>query len=111
MTSISEAKQAETFGVLVGLKPGQSRLRDAIKIKDELESKGKKALLLAAREITPEVLMQFPTVEAFVNTACPRLVLDDSPRFFRPMLTINEARAVIDEVDWNTLCRGSWFEN
>jgi 2-(3-amino-3-carboxypropyl)histidine synthase len=99
MTSISEAKQAETFGVLVGLKPGQNRLRDAIKIKDELESKGRKALLLAAREITPEVLMQFPTVEAFVNTACPRLVLDDSPGFSRPMLTINEARAIIDEVD------------
>jgi len=111
MTSISEARRAETFGVLIGLKPGQSRLRDAIDIKDKLESKGKRALLFAAREITPEMLMQFPTVEAFVNTACPRLVLDDSPRFSKPMLTINEARVVIDELDWNTLCRGSWFEN
>jgi 2-(3-amino-3-carboxypropyl)histidine synthase len=111
MTSVSEARQAETFGVLVGLKPGQNRLQDAIKIKDKLESKGKKALLFAAREITPEVLMQFPMIDIFVNTACPRLVLDDSPRFSKPMLTINEARAVIDEVDWNTLCRRSWFEN
>jgi 2-(3-amino-3-carboxypropyl)histidine synthase len=111
MASVSEAKQAETFGVLVGLKPGQNRLQDAIKIKDKLKSGGKKVLLFAAREITPEVLIQFPTVDAFVNTACPRLVLDDSSRFSKPMLTINEALAVIDEVDWDTLCRGSWFEN
>jgi 2-(3-amino-3-carboxypropyl)histidine synthase len=111
MTSISEARQAGTFGILIGLKSGQNRLQDAIKIKNKLESKGKKALLLAAREITPESLMQFPTIEAFVNTACPRLVLDDSPRFPKPMLTINEARVVIDEVDWSAICKGSWFEN
>lgn len=111
MTSVSEAKKAETFGVLVGLKPGQNRLRDAIKIKDKLERRGKKALLFAAREITPEVLMQFPMVDAFVSTACPRLALDDSIRFSKPVLTVREALAAIGEVDWNTLCRGSWFEN
>ena len=111
MTSVSEAKRAGTFGVLVGLKPGQNRLQDAIKIKNRLESRGKKALLFAATEITPEGLMQFPTIDAFVSTACPRLVLDDSLRFPKPMLTIKEALAVIGEADWNTLCRGNWFEN
>jgi 2-(3-amino-3-carboxypropyl)histidine synthase len=111
MTSVSEAKQADTFGVLVGLKPGQNRLRDAITIKERLESGGKKALLFAAREITPETLIQFPTVDAFVSTACPRIVLDDSHRFSKPMLTVGEALAAIAEVDWNTLCRVSLFEN
>ena len=111
LTSVSEARQAETFGVIIGLKPGQNRLRDAIKVKNRLERKGKRALLFAAREITPEVLMEFPAIDAFVSTACPRLALDDSSRFSKPLLTINEALAVIDEVDWDKLCRGSWFEN
>ena len=111
MVSVSEAKQAETFGILIGLRPGQDRLQKAIKVKDKLESKGKKALLFAVREITPEALMQFPTIDAFVNTACPRLVLDDSPRFSKPMLTMNEALVIIEEMDWETLCRKGWFEN
>jgi 2-(3-amino-3-carboxypropyl)histidine synthase len=111
MVSVSAAKQAETLGVLIGLKPGQNRLQKAIEIKDRLESKGKKAILFMAREITPEALMQFPTVDAFVNTACPRIVLDDSPRFSKPMLTINEALVAIGEMDWETLCRNGWFEN
>ena len=111
MVSVSEAKQAETFGILIGLKPGQDHLQRAIKVKDKLESEGKKAVLLAVREITPEALMQFPTVNAFVNTACPRLVLDDSPRYSKPMLTINEALVAIEQMDWETLCREGWFEN
>jgi len=111
MARISEAMQAETFGVVIGLKTGQNRLQEAINIRDRLVCKGKKALLFVAREITPEVLIQFPTVDAFVNTACPRIVLDDSSRFSKPMLTVNEALAVINEVDWSTLCKGSWFEN
>ena len=111
MTSISEAKQAETFGVLIGLKIGQNRLQKAVEIKDKLEAKGRKAILFTAREITPEALMQFPTIDAFVNTACPRIVFDDSPRFPKPMLTINEALIAIGEMDWETLCRKGWFEN
>lgn len=111
MVSVSEAKHAETFGVLVGLKLGQNRLQEAIEIKDKLENKGKKAVLFTAREITPEVLMQFPAVDAFVNTACQRIVLDDSPQFSKPILTINEALVAIGEMDWETLCRKGWFEN
>ena len=68
-------------------------------------------MLFALREITPEALMQFPTVDAFVNTTCPRLILDDSPRFPKPMLTINEALVIIEEMDWEMLCRKGWFEN
>jgi 2-(3-amino-3-carboxypropyl)histidine synthase len=109
MTSVSEAKQAQTFGVLIGLRQGQNRLQKAIKIKNKLISKGKKAVLFVLREITPDALLQFPTVDAFVNTACPRIVLDDSPRFSKPILTVNETLVVIEEMDWETLCRKGWF--
>lgn len=111
MTSISEAKKAKNFGILVGLKPGQMHLRRAIELKNKLQAKGKNALLLALKEITPEALIQFPSIEAYVNTACPRIALDDSPRFAKPLLTVNEALVIAEEMDWETLCKKGWFAN
>ena len=105
------AKKAEKFGVLVGLKSGQRKLETAIKVKQKLEASGKHAILLALREITPEALLQFPDVEAFVNTACPRVSLDDAPRFNRPVITFNETLVALGEMDWEELCRKGWFEN
>ena len=109
--SISEAKGAENFGVLIGLKSGQNRVREAVKIKEELQKSGRKATLLALREITSNALMQFPNIDAFVNTACPRLSLDDTPSFLKPILSLNEALVMLGEMDWEELCRKGWFEN
>ena len=80
-------------------------------MKKKLEENGKTASLFAAREISPEVLMEFPTVDAYVNTACPRVSLDDASKFRKPVLTINEALVVVGEVSWEELCRRGLFEN
>jgi len=111
LASIHEAKEAKLFGVLIGLKTGQKRIKQALEAKKKLEEKGKKTVLLALREITPERLMQFPTIEAFVNTACPRLSLDDAPRFRKPILTPNEVLVLTGEMKWEELCRKGWFES
>jgi len=109
--SIEEAKKAKAFAVLVGLKPGQKRLEEALNVKQKLEEDGKTACLFAVKEITPEVLMGFPTVEAYVNTACPRVSLDDASKFPKPVLTISEALMVVGELSWEELCRKGWFES
>ncbi len=109
--SISEAKGAENFGVLIGLKSGQKRLKEAVKIKEKLQKSGRKATLLALREIASDALMQFPNIDAFVNTACPRISLDDKPDFLKPILSLSEALVMLGEMDWEELCRKGWFEN
>jgi len=109
--SISEAKEAENFGVLIGLKSGQKRIKEAVKIKEKLQKSGRKATLLALREITSNALIQFPNIDAFVNTACPRISLDDTPNFLKPILSLNEALVMLGEMDWEDLCRKGWFEN
>ncbi|PIX31586.1 diphthamide biosynthesis enzyme Dph2 [Candidatus Bathyarchaeota archaeon CG_4_8_14_3_um_filter_42_8] len=109
--SIEEAKKAKTFAVLVGLKPGQKKLEEALDVKKKLEESGKTACLFVAKEVTPEVLMEFPTVEAYVNTACPRVSLDDASKFQKPVLTVNEALVVVGELSWEELCRKDLFEN
>ncbi len=108
--SIEEAKKAKTFAVLVGLKPGQKRLEEALSIKEKLEKNRKKAYLFAIKNITPEALMNFPTVDAYVNTACPRLSLDDASKFQKPVLTTNEIFVVVGKLSWEKLCRKGLFE-
>jgi len=108
---IEEAGHAKTFGVLIGLKLGQKRLEEAFKIKETAEKTGKAAFLLAVRELSPEALMEFPSVDAYVNTACPRIALEAPSKFLKPVLTVNEFMVVAGETSWETLLKNGLFEN
>jgi 2-(3-amino-3-carboxypropyl)histidine synthase len=108
---IEQAQHAKTFGVLVGLKPGQKRLDEALKIKELVEKQGKTAYLLAIREVTPEALLEFPTIDAYVNTACPRISLDAPGKFSKPVLTINEFMVASGESSWESMLKKGLFEN
>jgi 2-(3-amino-3-carboxypropyl)histidine synthase len=107
---IEEAKQAKTFGVLVGLKLGQKRFDEVLKIKESVEKNGKTAVLFAIREIVPEALMEFPAVDAYVNTACPRVSIEAASKFQKPVLTVNEFRVVVGEYSWETLLKNGLLE-
>jgi 2-(3-amino-3-carboxypropyl)histidine synthase len=109
--NISEAKTAKHFGILLSLKPGQMKFKDAKNIKEKLQKKGFSTTLFALREISPRTLMQFPTIDAFVNTACPRLALDDAPNFDKPILSINETFVLLGELKWEDFLKNGWFEN
>ncbi|HSQ48146.1 MAG TPA: diphthamide biosynthesis enzyme Dph2 [Candidatus Deferrimicrobiaceae bacterium] len=109
--NIQEAKTGKTFGVVVGLKPGQKHLDTALKVKEKAEKNGKDAYLLAGREITPEVLLEFPTIDAYVNTACPRISLEATSKFSKPVLTVSEFMVVLGEVSWESLLKKGLFEN
>jgi 2-(3-amino-3-carboxypropyl)histidine synthase len=108
---VEEAEHARTFGVLIDLKSGQKRLDEALKVKEIIERTGKTACLFAIREILPEALMEFPTVDAYVNTACPRISLDAASKFSKPVLTVNEFMVVAGESSWENLLKKGLFEN
>ncbi|MEM2873869.1 MAG: diphthamide synthesis protein [Candidatus Nanoarchaeia archaeon] len=70
-------KSAKVVGILVSTKPGQYELQmSAVKLKEKLEKLGKKAYLFICDIITNTMLLDFSHIEAWVNTACPRLVDD-----------------------------------
>ena len=102
---IEEARKAEIYGVIVGLKPGQKRLKAALQVREALRRKGKKAYLLALREITAAMLANFPHFEAYINTACPRISLDEPSIFPRPVLTLKEAYVMLGEKRWESLLK------
>lgn len=109
--SIKEASRAKNFGVLLGIKPGQKHVEEALKIKDAVEKMGKTACIFAVREIQPSVLIEFPTIDAYINTACPRISLDDASKFKKPVLTVEEFMVVSGESSWENLLRDGLFVN
>ncbi|XHH08097.1 MAG: diphthamide biosynthesis enzyme Dph2 [Candidatus Bathyarchaeia archaeon] len=108
---IEQAKNAKTFGVIIGLKPGQKRLEEALKVKELIEKQAKTAYLMAIREVTPEALLEFPTIDAYVNTACPRISLDAPGKFAKPILTVNEFMVAVGEASWESMLKKGLFEN
>jgi 2-(3-amino-3-carboxypropyl)histidine synthase len=108
---IQEAKNAKKFGIFVGLKPGQKHLDNALRMKELAEKNGKAAYLLAAREINPETLLEFPSIDAYVNTACPRVSLEATGKFQKPVLTVNEFMVVCGGSSWENILKKGLFEN
>jgi 2-(3-amino-3-carboxypropyl)histidine synthase len=109
--SIQKAMQSKHFGVIIGLKTGQRWLEKALQARDKLVRAGKKTTLIGMREVTPEALMEFPSLDAYVNTACPRISLDASAKFQKPVLTIKESLVVSGELTWEQLLRRGLFED
>ncbi|MGA2681759.1 MAG: diphthamide biosynthesis enzyme Dph2 [Candidatus Bathyarchaeia archaeon] len=109
--SIEEARNAKNFGVLIGLKPGQKKIDQALRIKDLAQKHGGTAFLFAAKEITPETFLEFPSIDAYVNTACPRISLDAPSKFSKPVLTVNEFMVVVGESSWENMLKQGLFES
>ncbi len=98
---IMACDNAQSFGILIGEKPGQMRRTLALRMKKILEKHGKKGYLLALEHIGPELIDFYP-VDAFVNTACPRIAIDDSVRYAKPLITPFELEVALGEKQWET---------
>jgi 2-(3-amino-3-carboxypropyl)histidine synthase len=98
---IARALDAQSFGVLVGTKSGQCKLEDALTVQRNAIAKGRNAYVIALDEICEEKLLGY-AVDAFVNTACPRLV-EDLVAFKKPVLTVGEFEVVLGERSWDEL--------
>ena len=77
------------IGILMSEKSGQKNFNLAMKLKELLEKKGKKAYVLAFDTLDFSQLENFPFIECFVNTACPRLI-DDYSKFPKPVVNASD---------------------
>ena len=91
--AVYKAAEAESFGVIVGLKEGQFSKTAALRFKKELESLGKKVQLFALTEITDERLRNLKGIDAFIQVACPRISTDN--HFHKPVLSSPQANALL----------------
>jgi len=71
---------AQSIGILVSVKPGQYSYLQAKKIKQNLENEGKKAYIFVFDELHSYEMENFPFIEFWINTACPRIADDKDKR-------------------------------
>jgi 2-(3-amino-3-carboxypropyl)histidine synthase len=95
LLAVYKAREAERFGIIIGLREGQMKIAQAKHIREELAKHGKESTLIAMREISAERINTFTWFDAFIQTACPRISIDGSG-FNKPVLSIPQAYALLN---------------
>ena len=99
---IAKATEAKVFGIIVSTKSGQNRMGLAMKLKELAQKHAKEAFIISMDLVTPEQLLAFKA-DAYVNTACPRITIDEAERFHVPVLTPQEFETVLGEREWDKM--------
>lgn len=93
---IAQCREARKWGVLVSTFAGQNRSPTALALIRKARARGLDAEALVFGRLDPADLLG-RDFDAYVNTACPRIALDDSSLYPRPMLTPPEFLQAIGE--------------
>ena len=93
--SILAASEARTFGILLSTKNGQFNLPGAQLAKKLLEKQGRRAEIVSANEFSPIALANFLKFDAYINTACPRIV-DDREAYGKPVVNIADIKRLLE---------------
>ena len=97
---ITKARSAQKWGILVSSKEGQYRMKLAKEIKKILEDNKMEAYIILVENVTPDVLLPYLDLDAFVVSACPRIAIDDSQMYKKPLLTPQELEIVLNKREW-----------
>jgi len=98
--AMARSNGAKKFGILVGTKKGQQRIKLAHEIKKFLDSKQKKSYIIALNSFSPIYLQSFREIDCFVSTACPRIAIDDYMQYKIPIITPVELETLFGKKKW-----------
>ena len=97
---ITKARSAEKWGIIVSSKEGQYRMKLAKETKKLLEENGMEAYIILVDNVNPDVLLPYLELDAFVVSACPRIAIDDSQMYKKPLITPQELEIVLNKREW-----------
>lgn len=100
-SAIAMAQLAKIFGILIALKPGQQRITLALQVQKKIQDIGKQTILLAIDNLNPMIVQNFPHVDCFVSTLCPRIALDDYLQYKKNIITPIELSIALGEISWD----------
>ena len=95
--SIEKFKEAKKIGIITEIKLGQ-KFGTPKTIIEELKKSGKEVILISMNELSPDKLMNFYNVDAFVELGCPRIAIDDFAKYPKPIITYKETLIAIGKV-------------
>lgn len=90
MASLSKFYVSKRIGVIVTTKPGQMLLKRALELKEEYPEK--EFYFFLDNTYNFGALEDFPFVEVWINTACPRIGFDDSIKISKPIINLEEVK-------------------
>jgi len=99
--SIKKARNAATFGIVLGTLGRQGNPTIVGHIRSLLHQHGKRSIVVLLSEIFPAKLDMFPQVDAWVQVACPRLSVDWGHMFTTPLLNSHELEVCLSSVEWD----------
>ena len=102
--SIQNFKDAKKIGIISEHKLGQ-KFGNAKELVKKLKKDDKEVILITMNELTPDKLMNFYDIDAFVELACPRIAIDDFAKYEKPILTFKEVLVAIGEKSWEDLLK------
>ncbi|MFH1276114.1 MAG: diphthamide synthesis protein [Candidatus Woesearchaeota archaeon] len=76
------------IGVIITTKPGQQQYKAALKLEQKYPNK--KFYYFVDNNISFNQLENFPFIDVWVNTACPRIGLDDQESFRKGILNLKD---------------------
>lgn len=91
---IYKAKAGDKFGIIVGLREGQSFRAKGEWFKSRLSQLGKVATLMALRDISPARINLIRDYDAFIELGCPRIPMADRG-FEKPVLSYPQGLAMV----------------
>jgi 2-(3-amino-3-carboxypropyl)histidine synthase len=94
---VASVREARRWGVLVSTFAGQNRMPTALALQERARARGREAEILLFDRLDPRDL-EGRALDAYVNTACPRIAIDDGPNYPKPVLTPPEFLMAIGEL-------------
>ncbi|WP_243678471.1 diphthamide synthesis protein [Vulcanisaeta distributa] len=99
--AIQDFNNAKLVGIAISRKPGQYRPDLVEALINRLRRLGKDFVIIDLNEVSPDYVNNLP-VDAVVNTACPRIGIDDLDRFMKPVVNAGDVLKV-NSLDLNNL--------
>jgi len=100
--AIDKVKQADKIGIIICKKPGQ-KFGSLDYVKEKLEKMKKEYTIISMDEITNNKLTNLYNIEAFIELGCPRIAIDDTAKFKKPIITAREFSFLTNDITWEDL--------
>lgn len=102
--SIEKFRQAKNVGIIIEIKPGQ-KFGSPNYLLEKLKEQGKNPIIITMNELSPDKVMNFYNIEAFVVLACPRIPIDDFAKYPKTIITFKEALVALGIKSWGEMLK------
>ena len=90
--SLIKFLSSKDIGVIVTIKPGQEQLKPAFLLEKRFPDK--RFYYFIDNNVSFDHLENYPFIEVWINTSCPRVGFDDQEKFLRGVINLNDALRV-----------------